>query len=114
MIAMYDDYDLIKEELKRLSSSDNIVLFMKGNRKFPLCGLSASLCFMLKQCNLRFSTINLLTKPNLSLFMKALHNPISAPYLYVGGKFVGGYETVCTMYDNGILSQIAQNKKIIL
>ena len=103
-----------KEELKRLSSQDDIVLFMKGDRKFPICGLSSDICFMLRRCNLAFSTINLLTMPGLALFMKKLHDPIAIPYLYVGGRFVGGYETVCTMFNNGILNQIVQNKKVMI
>ena len=102
----FDDYESMQSELERLASQSHIVLFMKGNRKFPVCGLSSSLCFMLKQCNLEFSTVDLLTKPNLSLFMRVMHEPISAPYLYAGGKFIGGYETVCTMFDSGLLGSI--------
>ena len=109
--AMNNDVDFMQEELERLSSQNDIVLFMKGNRKFPICGLSSNVCFMLRRCNLTFSTIDLLTMPGLALFMKKLHDPISIPYLYVGGRFVGGYETVCTMFNNGILNQIVQNKK---
>lgn len=104
----FEDRELMQIELDRLVTQDHIVLFMKGNRKFPICGLSSELCFMLKQCNLEFLTVDLLTKPNLSLFMRTLHEPISAPYLYVGGKFIGGYETVRTMFDNGLLSNLVR------
>lgn len=103
-----DDYESIQSELKQLVGQSQIVLFMKGNRKFPICGLSAGMCFMLKQCNLKFSTVNLLTRPSLSLFMRTMHEPISAPYLYAGGKFIGGYETVCTMFDSGLLGSIVR------
>ncbi len=106
-----EDRESMQAELNNLVSRDYIVLFMKGNRKFPICGLSSDLCFMLKQCNLDFSTVDLLTNPGLYLFMKVLHEPISAPYLYAGGKFIGGYETVCTMFNNGLLNQIVQGKK---
>ena len=33
-------------------------------------------------------------------------------YLYVGGKFIGGYETVRTMFDNGLLSNIVHSNSI--
>ena len=101
-----DDCKSLQSELDRLVSQNHIVLFMKGNRKFPVCGLSSNLCFMLKQCNLEFSTVDLLTRPSLSLFLRMMHEPISAPYLYAGGKFIGGYETVCTMFDSGLLGSI--------
>ncbi len=101
-----DDYELMQSELDRLVAQSRVVVFMKGNRKFPICGLSSGLCYMLRQCNLEFSTVDLLTKPGLSLFMRTMHEPISAPYLYAGGKFIGGYETVRTMFDSGLLGSI--------
>ena len=104
------DYELMQAELDNIVSRNYIVLFMKGNRKFPICGLSSEVCSMLKRCNLDFSTVDLLTKPGLYLFMKVLHEPISAPYLYANGKFIGGYETICTMFNNGLLSQIVQKR----
>lgn len=103
-----DDYELIQSELDQLVAQSHIVLFMKGSRKFPICRLSSGLCYMLKQCNLEFSTVDLLIKPQLSLFMRAMHEPISAPYLYAGGKFVGGYETVNTMFNSGLLDSIVR------
>ena len=104
--ASLEDRGSLQAELDRLVSRDRIVLFMKGNRKFPISGLSSDLCFMLKQCNLEFSTVDLLIRPSLSLFMRTLHAPISAPYLYVEGRFIGGHETVSTMFNSGLLSSI--------
>lgn len=106
------DRDSMQAELDDIVSRNCVVLFMKGNRKFPICGLSSDVCFMMRRCNLDFTTVDLLTKPGLYLFMKVLHDPISAPYLYAGGKFIGGYETIRTMFNNGLLNQIIQNKKI--
>ena len=105
-----EDHKLMQAELDDIVSRNYIVLFMKGNRKFPVCGMSSDICSMLRRCNLDFSTVDLLTKPGLYLFMRVLHEPISAPYLYANGKFVGGYETICTMFDNGLLSQIVQKR----
>ena len=101
-----DDYETLKSELDELRVKSKIVLFMKGNRRFPICGLSSDVCYMLRRCNMDFSTVDLLCRPNLSLFMRAMHEPISAPYLYAGGKFVGGYETICAMYDSGLLGSL--------
>ena len=104
----FDNCKSVQSELDRLVFQSHIVLFMKGNRKFPVCGLSSNMCFMLKLGNLEFSTVDLLTKPSLALYMRMMHEPISAPYLYAGGKFVGGYETVCTMFDSGLLGSIVR------
>lgn len=107
----FENTETGQAELNRIVSLNRIVLFMKGDRRFPVCGLSSTVCFMLKRCNLKFLAIDLLTNPSLALFLRMKHEPISAPYLYVGGKFVGGYETVCTMFDSGLLNNIAQTSR---
>lgn len=108
----FENAETAQSELNKIISFDHIVLFMKGDRRFPVCGLCSTVCFMLKRCNLKFSAINLLTRPSLALFLRMKHEPISAPYLYVGGKFVGGYETVCTMFDSGLLNNIVQTNHL--
>ena len=108
----FSDDKSVESELDRIISQNQIVLFMKGSRRFPVCGLSSNICLMLRRCNLEFSTIDLLTRPSLALFMRVKHEPISAPYLYAGGSFIGGYETVCTMFNNGLLNNIAQIKTL--
>lgn len=113
--GIYDGFSndrLVESELNQIVSQNQIVLFMKGSRRFPVCGLSSNICLMLKRCNLTFSTVDLLTRPSLALFMRMKHEPISAPYLYAGGSFIGGYETVCTMFNNGLLNNIAQIKTL--
>lgn len=113
--GIYDGFDndrLVESELDQIVNQNQIVLFMKGSRRFPVCGLSSNICLMLRRCNLKFSTVNLLTRPRLALFMRVKHEPISAPYLYAGGSFIGGYETVCTMFNNGLLNNIAQIKTL--
>ena len=106
------DNNSVESELNQIVSQSQIVLFMKGSRRFPVCGLSSNVSLMLRRCNLAFSTVDLLTRPNLALFMRMKHEPISAPYLYAGGSFIGGYETVCTMFNNGLLNNIAQIKTL--
>lgn len=108
----FSDDRLVESELDQIVSQNQIVLFMKGSRRFPVCGLSSNICLMLRRCNLEFSTVDLLTRPSLALFMRVKHEPISAPYLYAGGNFIGGYETVCTMFNNGLLNNIAQIKTL--
>ena len=107
-----EDHEVMQAELDDIVSQSCVVLFMKGNRRFPICGLSSDVCSMLRRCNLDFSSVDLLTKPGLYLFMRVLHDPISAPYLYVRGKFIGGYETICTMYNSGLLNQVIQKKRV--
>jgi monothiol glutaredoxin len=79
--------------------SSRIVLFLKGRASFPLCGLSGDVCSMLKKNKINFKDINLLENPELHLFLKEKYVLISAPYLFVQGNFIGGYEEIRLLFE---------------
>jgi monothiol glutaredoxin len=79
---------------------------MKGSVSFPLCGLSGEVCFLLKKCNLHFKSVDVLVDPELHTFLKELHANFAIPYLYVSGKFVGGYDELCEMCRSGELNSL--------
>lgn len=90
---------LLRAKLGKITSSNGLVLFMKGTPGFPLCGLSANVCFWLKKRSLQFRYIDVLKDPELHLFLREIHAPSSVPYLYVDGKFVGGYDEIEEMFE---------------
>lgn len=90
---------LLRAKLEKVTSSNGSVLFMKGTAAFPLCGLSADVCFWLKKRALQFRCVDVLKDPELHLFLREVHAPSSVPYLYVDGKFVGGYDEIKAMFE---------------
>lgn len=85
---------LLRAKMVGFTSSNKVILFMKGTTTFPLCGLSASICFRLKKHNIDFKGVDVLQDPDLHLFLRELHSPKTMPYLYIDGKFVGGYDEI--------------------
>jgi monothiol glutaredoxin len=76
---------------------------MKGTPSFPLCGLSGEVCFILKKSQLVFKAEDLLQDPELYIFLREKNSPSSVPYLYVDGKFIGGYDEILSLFNDGKL-----------
>jgi monothiol glutaredoxin len=85
---------MIHIRFKRIVDTNRVVLFMKGTPSLPLCGLSATVYFMLKKSNLEFETIDLLQDPELNVFLRKMNSPACSPFLYMDGKLIGGYEEI--------------------
>ena len=100
---------LIQTDLESFLKNHRVVLFMKGCSNFPVCGLSCTACYVLKKCNLKFSSVDLLVNPGLHLFLREKHVPIAAPYLYIAGEFVGGYEKIISLYHSGQLQDYSRS-----
>ncbi|MDR1982710.1 MAG: hypothetical protein LBQ08_02855 [Holosporaceae bacterium] len=92
-----------RARFERIISSDRTILFMKGTPSFPLCGLSGKICFLLKKSRLDFKTKDLLQDPELYIFLREKNSPSSVPYLYMDGKFMGGYDEILSMFNEGKL-----------
>ncbi len=100
---------LLHTRLVDIVSSNKTVLLMKGTPTFPLCGLSAHVCFWMKKHNLSFKGIDVLQDPELHIFLRELHSPKTMPYLYINGKFIGGYDEIkqffeSSNYQNSVLA----------
>ena len=64
-------FDQIRSEI----SFNDVVLYMKGNEKFPMCGFSAAVVEILKTLGVEFKAVDVLQDAELRLA-----NPPSALY----------------------------------
>ena len=102
----------ILEQIQKEISSQEIVLFMKGNDKFPMCGFSATVVQILKNLGVEFKAIDVLQDPELREGIKAFTNWPTIPQLYIKGEFVGGCDIVKEMYQSGELQDLLSEKGI--
>ena len=91
----------LNERYKNAVSSGNVVLVMNGRPTFPMCGFSSTVCQMLKQNNIVFRTVDVLADPELSEYFREKNTPEVIPYLYVHGKFIGGYNKIVSLFQSG-------------
>ena len=94
------------ESIDQLIKSNNIVLFLKGTKDFPQCGFSGAVVSILKNLNVDFKDINVLTDPQMRENIKIYSDWPTIPQLYVKGQFIGGCDIVKELHTQGKLSQI--------
>lgn len=95
-----------RAEFARLVHAKPVVLFMKGNRRFPACGFSATVVGILEKLGAGYETVNILEDPNVREGMKEFSSWPTFPQLYVKGEFVGGCDIVKEMYASGELQKV--------
>ncbi len=89
-----------------------VVLFMKGNAKFPQCGFSAVVADILGRSGVTYKDINVLADPELRQGIKDFSDWPTIPQLYVKGEFIGGCDIIREMADSGELEQLFTEKGV--
>jgi monothiol glutaredoxin len=94
-----------RERIDRLISDDRVVLFMKGTRQGPQCGFSATVVQILDRLVPRYSTVDVLSDPEIRDGIKTFSSWPTIPQLYVGGEFIGGCDIIQEMFATGELNE---------
>jgi monothiol glutaredoxin len=93
----------VRQEIAELIGSSDVVLFMKGNRRQPQCGFSATVVGILDAMLPEYKTVDVLSAPHIREGIKTYSSWPTIPQLYVKGEFVGGCDIVQEMYGSGEL-----------
>lgn len=96
----------IQDQIKKIISENNIVLFMKGTAHFPQCGFSGKVVQILKACHADFKDVNVLADDAMRQGIKDFANWPTIPQLYINGEFIGGCDIVTELYENGELQKL--------
>ena len=102
----------ILDQIRNDIASHEVVLYMKGNEKFPMCGFSAAVVQILKALAVEFKAIDVLQDSELREEIKAFANWPTIPQLYIKGEFIGGCEIAREMYQTGELQALLTEKGI--
>ena len=103
----------IKQKIKDIISSKDIVLFMKGTPDTPQCGFSMAVTNILKHLNVKFEGVNVLSSDELRQGIKDFTDWPTIPQLYVKGEFVGGCDIVKEMFEKGELKKLFEDKSLL-
>lgn len=99
----------VQQRIDQLVKSNEVVLFMKGNASFPMCGFSGRAVQLLKSSGVdtkTMTTVNVLDDADIRQGIKEYSNWPTIPQLYVKGEFVGGSDIMTEMYESGELSNL--------
>ena len=99
----------VQQRIDQLVKTNDILLFMKGNASFPMCGFSGRAVQILKACGVdpkNIATVNVLDDQEIRQGIKDYSNWPTIPQLYVKGEFIGGSDIMMEMYESGELQQV--------
>lgn len=102
-----------QQRIDDLVKQNDVVLFMKGNASFPMCGFSGRAIQILKACGVEpraLTTVNVLEDEAVRQGIKEYSNWPTIPQLYVKGEFIGGSDIMMEMYESGELQQLLSAK----
>ncbi|PZP86803.1 MAG: Grx4 family monothiol glutaredoxin [Azospirillum brasilense] len=93
--------------------SHDIVLYMKGSKKLPQCGFSATVAAVMERLGIsEYHDVNVLADMEIREGIKAFSDWPTIPQLYVKGEFIGGCDIVRDMYQSGELQALLKEKGI--
>jgi len=96
----------VMAEIRDEIAGNKVLLYMKGNPSFPMCGFSAATVEVLRATGHPFAHVNILEDPEKREAIKAYSNWPTIPQLYIDGEFVGGCDIVQDLYANGELQHL--------
>ena len=97
----------VQQRIDELVKGNRVMLFMKGNAQFPMCGFSGRAIQVLKACGAtELKTFNVLEDEEVRQGIKDYAQWPTIPQLYVDGEFVGGSDIMMVMYQSGELQQL--------
>jgi len=98
----------LQERLKDLISSNDVMLFMKGNPDTPKCGFSGKIVGLLTEHDIKFSTFDILEDDEVRQGLKEYSNWPTYPQVYAKGKLIGGLDIIKELADEGSLREELQ------
>ncbi len=100
-----------QEFIKNQVNGSPVVLYMKGNPKFPQCGFSNLATQILDACNAQYTAIDVLADQAVREGIKTYANWPTIPQLYIKGEFIGGADIMRAMYESGELQTALDGAK---
>lgn len=98
-----------QQRIDAIVKSHPIVLFMKGDANFPMCGFSGRAIQVLKAAGMdlhKLVTVNVLADEEIRQGIKDYSQWPTIPQLYVKGEFIGGSDIMMEMFESGELQNL--------
>jgi monothiol glutaredoxin len=101
-----------RQRIQSVIEADDVVVFMKGNRRMPQCGFSAQVVSILDRLRDDYKTVDVLQDPEIRQGIKDYAQWPTIPQLYVKGEFVGGCDIVTEMFQSGELAELLAKSEV--
>ena len=95
----------VRARIDAIVRADDVVLFMKGTPRTPLCGFSGRVVRILNTLGVPFRAVEVLQSDAMREGIKVYSDWPTIPQLYIKGEFMGGCDIVEDLYDSGSLEE---------
>lgn len=96
----------LKDQIDQIITSNDVVLFMKGEKQRPLCRFSAQAVAILNMYDVDFHGVNILEDETLREAVKNYSQWPTYPQLYIKGSLIGGGDVMVEIHENGEFEQL--------
>lgn len=100
--------DSVQAYIDETVKSNKVLIYMKGNRTFPMCGFSAATIQIFDSLGVPYETVDVLQDPAVRDGIKRYSNWPTIPQIYVNGEFIGGCDIIQEMYSRGELESVVR------
>lgn len=94
------------EEIDETVENNDVVIFMKGTARQPMCGFSEAAVEVIQSYDVDFETCDVLEDDVLRQAIKEYSDWPTIPQIYIDGDFVGGSDIVREMHQKGDLEPL--------
>lgn len=101
----------VMEEIDDAVEENNVVIFMKGNARQPMCGFSEAAVEVIQSYDVNFETFDVLQDDDLRQAIKEYSDWPTIPQIYIDGDFIGGSDIVREMHQKGDLEPLIEDAK---
>ena len=99
-------------QIKDTIEANDVVLFMKGTKAMPQCGISSRVAGVLNFMGVEFADVNVLADEGIRQGIKEFSDWPTIPQLYVKGEFVGGCDIITEMTLSGELDTLFEQNGV--
>ena len=96
----------LRQRISEILAAQRVVLFMKGEPAAPQCGFSAQASGTLRDLEVEFAHVDVLTDPEIREGIKLYGDWPTIPQIYIDGELVGGSDIITQMAASGELQAV--------
>ena len=104
--------DQTKNLIQKHIEDNEVCLFMKGTPDAPQCGFSMAVSNILKILEVNYKGVNVLEDQSIREGIKVFSDWPTIPQLYIKKEFIGGWDIIKEMYENGELKKVFDDKGV--
>ena len=93
----------LRQRIKEIIETEDVVLFMKGTPQFVMCGNSDRALNALRRAGASVTAVDILPDPQIRQDLSAISGWPTIPQVFVKGELIGGADIVEELYASGEL-----------